>query len=277
MLEYYISMPNQFSRPWTEEEISFLKESIHNLTYKQMGEVISRSPASIQSKIRFLPFQQKIKKHSVNSDFFKKWSSEMSYVLGFIAADGNICHSGRAHTLHIACDDQDVIEKIKIVINYIGPVHQKNRDNGKTSYSLRICDPVMFNDLQNLGITERKSLTFTPPIIPPAYIHDFLRGFFDGDGSVSLKKTHYPSKLVVDFYTASKPMANYVYKQMRDLLKDLYKGRILIHLAHQKTPYYVIHLGHNAGKKLFEYMYNGSTLYLERKHRKFLEGLNHDN
>lgn len=26
----------------------------------------------------------------VNKDFFKKWSNEMAYVLGFFAADGNM-------------------------------------------------------------------------------------------------------------------------------------------------------------------------------------------
>ena len=54
-----------------------------------MSIVLQRSPSSIQSKIRYLPYNQKVKKHPVNSDFFKLWSPEMAYVLGFIAADGN--------------------------------------------------------------------------------------------------------------------------------------------------------------------------------------------
>src|SRR5258708_37894827 len=126
---YYTIMPNQITHPWTQPEINFLKESITNLTYKQMSKIINRSPASIQSKIRYLPFEQKIKKYPVNSNFFKIWSAEMAYILGFIAADGNVCHSGRAYTLHIACDDQDIIEKIKVVLNYTGPVHKKSRLN----------------------------------------------------------------------------------------------------------------------------------------------------
>src|ERR1700704_2928073 len=121
-----------------------------------MGNLIGRSPSSIQSKIRFLPFQQKIKKHAVNSSYFKTWSVDMAYVLGFIAADGNVCRSGRACILHIASDDLDVIEKIQLVMDYQGPIYRKPRPNGKTSYNLRICDQEIFADLLQLGVTERK-------------------------------------------------------------------------------------------------------------------------
>lgn len=269
-------MPNQFDRSWTAEEIEFVRNNIRKLTYQQMGKTIKRSPASIQSKVRFLPFQQKVKKHFVNSRFFKTWSPEMSYVLGFIAADGNICHSGRAHTLHIACDDEDVIQKIKQVMAYDGPIHQKCRINGKISYSLRICDPLIFNDLNNLGVTERKSLTFIPPQIPPNLTCHFVRGFFDGDGSVSLRGSkEYKSKLVVNMYTASQKMADYLYILIRSLLPELYHGKVCRALAHQKTPYYTIHLGHHASVGIFKYMYNGATIFMNRKYTKFIEGISY--
>ncbi|OGE64457.1 hypothetical protein A3J13_01985 [Candidatus Daviesbacteria bacterium RIFCSPLOWO2_02_FULL_36_8] len=269
-------MPNQITHPWTSEEIIFLEKNIHKLTYKEMSKLISRSPASIQSKIRYLPFQQKIKKHPVNSDFFKKWSPEMTYILGFIGADGNICHSGRAHTLHIACDDKDVIEKIKQIMKYEGPIHLKPRPNGKISYSLRICDPIIFNDLNKLGVTERKSLTFTPPKISLQLTKHFLRGYFDGDGTVYLCNLKYPSKLRVKIYTASLNMGKYLHQTLKKALGDLYKGSILTYMAHQKTPYYVTHMGHHAAVKLFDYMYTDATIYLDRKHQKFLEGMKYD-
>lgn len=239
-----------------------------------MEKVIHRSPAAIQSVVRSLPFQRKVKKHSVNSDFFKKWTNEMAYCLGFIAADGNICHSGRAHTLHIACDDKDVIEKIKRAMNYGGPIHLKTRQNSKISYSLRICDPVIFNDLLALNITERKSLTLRPPDkIAKRYLNHFIRGYFDGDGSVSLRNINYPSKLSAQFYTASLPMAEFLYRELKNILGDSYNGRVGTHLAHQKTKYYVIGIGHKAAAKLYDFMYRDADIYLERKHNKFRVGL----
>ncbi|MBI3283178.1 hypothetical protein HYZ70_03845 [Candidatus Curtissbacteria bacterium] len=266
-------MPNQFTHPWTFEEIAFLEKNINKLTYKQMSVHVNRSPASIQSKIRYLPFQQKVKKHQINSDFFKKWSYDMAYVLGFIAADGNICHTGRAHMLHIACDDKDVIEKIKGVISYEGPIREKLRINGKISYSLRICDPIMFNDLENLGVTERKSLTFTPPIINKSFISHFIRGYFDGDGSVTLRKNGENCRLRVYIYTASLNMANFLQDIMVKILGETYNANIVAKLAHQKTKYYVINLGHKASLVLFNYMYGNAEFYMDRKYKKFLEGM----
>jgi hypothetical protein len=268
-------MPNQFTHPWTSEEINFLEKNIGKLTYQQIGALINRSYSSIQSKIRYLPFQKKVKKHSANYNFFKTWSPEMAYVLGLIASDGNICHSGRSHTLHLASDDKDVIEKTKVLISYTGPIHEKKRDNGKTSYSLRICDKTIFNDLKMLGITERKSLTFNPTQIKKQFTNHFIRGFFDGDGTVfSSKHPIYTSqKLGVRFYTASLPMAKYLYNVVKPLFKK-YQGKIVFHLAHQKTRYYSLSFSYNNSKLLFEYMYkNSNGLYMQRKYNKFIEGI----
>ncbi len=270
-------MPNQFSHPWTAKEVEFLSANIKKLTYKQMGTKINRSSSSIQSKIRFLPIQGKIRKHNVNSNFFKIWSPKMAYVLGFIGADGNICHSGRTHVLHIASDDKDIIEKIKLTLGYDGPIHQKERFNGKISYSLRICDQTIFNDLQKLSITERKSLTFTPPEIPANLIRHFIRGYFDGDGSVCLRNISYKSRIVVYFYTASQTMSEYLYLNIKQLLNNSYNGKIGTFLIQQKKPHYRISLGHKSSVKLFDYMYRDSELYLERKFNKFTVGLGYGN
>ena len=201
----------------------------------------------------------------------------MAYTLGFVAADGNICQTGRAHVLHIACDDKDVIDKIKIAMDYQGPIHSKSRANGKVSYSLRICDQKIFTDLKKLKITERKSLTLDPPRIPKLYMRHFLRGYFDGDGTVVFRNTRYPSKLVVIIYTASRKMAIFLHKNLAVILGKLYKAKIGTKIAHGKTPYYVVYMGHRAAVKIFNYMYQDTNLYMERKYKKFVDGMNNVN
>jgi len=271
LLYSYTRMPNQFSHTWSKEELNFIEKSIGKLTYGQMGRIINRTASSIQSKVRYMPFQQKVKKYSVDSSFFNTWSAEMAYVLGFIAADGNVYKTERTHILQIASDDIDIIEKIQIALKHNGPIHFKQRENGKTSYSLRICDLLLFNSLLNLGITERKSLTITPPFIPKPYIHHYIRGYFDGDGSVSYRKVSYKSRLVVDICTASFYMASFLYEKIKEQMGDLYKGKLYATLAHQKTRYYSIRLGHKASEQLFKYIYkNANNLYLERKYNKFI-------
>lgn len=271
-------MPNQFSHPWTEKEIEYVRSNIGKLTYDQIGLDINRSYASIQSKVRYLPFQKKVKKYSINSLFFRSWSPEMAYILGFIAADGNVYEVGNAHILQLGCDDLDVVEKMQEALGHDGIINKKERDNGKIAYSLRICDISLFNDLNVLGVTARKSLTITPPIIPEEYVHHYIRGYFDGDGSVSYRSGPYnKSRLVVDIYTASLNMASFLYEKIREQMGDLYKGKIYSTLAHQKTRYYAIRLGHKASIHLYKYMYkDANNLFMERKYNKFASELNYE-
>lgn len=261
-------MPNQFSHPWTKEEVEFVRINIGKLTYEKIGSHIHRSYSSIQSKIRYLPFQKKIKKHSVNFNYFKKWSREMSYVTGFIAADGNVCHSGNAHTLHIACDDKDVIQKIKNVLSYSGPIHERARPNTKISYSLRICDKTIFNDLNKLGITERKSLTLSP-IVNKVFLTDFLRGYLDGDGTVCVSG----NRIQVVFYTASRAMAEFLHSNLSKLLGAQYAGTIRSRVTKHNHPYYSMSLGSKNSLKLYSKLYNHASIFMDRKRNKFIQGL----
>lgn len=220
-------MSNQHTHPWTQEEVKYVYENIKHLKYKEMSTKLNRSVVSIQSKVRYLPFQQKIKKYQADSDFFKNWSPEMAYIAGFIAA------------------------------------------NGKISYNLRICDQEIFKDLLSLNITERKSLSIVPPKIPEELKHHFLRGYFDGDGSVYLRTNKYPSKLRTMFYTGSIAMAKFIFIVLKQVIPN-FKGQIS---KKKNKNNCILHLGQKSSEALFEYMYQGASIYMERKYPKFLRGM----
>ena len=53
----------------------------------------------------------------INKDFFKKWSPEMAYILGFLFADGNILHTKRNTWFwSLQITDKDILFRIKKVI-----------------------------------------------------------------------------------------------------------------------------------------------------------------
>lgn len=266
-------MANQYTHPWTKQEIEFIKNNLKKMTYGEIGKVIKRSISSVQSKVGFLPFQKKIDKYDLNQNFFKKWSRKMAYVLGFITADGNLQKTKYGHLIHIAADDYDIIVKIKAVMKMKGRILEKRRkENEKISYSLRFSDKIIYNDLFKLGITPRKSLTVKPPIVPGKFLWDYIRGFFDGDGCVYLRNTKQPSRLHVLFYTASWPMADFLYKKIKVILPK-YNGKIMI--RKKKHNYYVLHFGQKDSEVLFKYFYKDTGLFLERKYLIFKKGL-HD-
>lgn len=264
-------MANQYTHPWTEWEKNFVKENLQKMTYSQMGEIIGRTAFSIQSKVRFLPFQKRVYKNEINQNFFKKWSQEMAYVFGFITADGNLQKPKRGHLIHIAADDYDIIAKIKSVMDMEGRILEKKRKNGKISYSLRFSDKTIFDDLLKLGITPRKSLTIKPPSIPIKFLWDYIRGFFDGDGCVYLRNTKYPGKLHSLLYTGSPHLANFLYKKCRAVLPE-YKGRIMV--RKKKNNHYILHFGQKDSETLYNYLYKNATLFMKRKHEVFMRGLN---
>lgn len=122
----------------------------------------------------------------INKDFFKKWSPEMSYILGFLFADGNIINTKRNTWFwSLQITDKEILVKIKKEINSSHKISLKKKiENNKQLYRLQVGSKEMCEDLIILGLTPRKSRTMLFPEIPSKYFSDFLRGYFDGDGGV---------------------------------------------------------------------------------------------
>ncbi|MGC4375792.1 LAGLIDADG family homing endonuclease [Fictibacillus sp. Mic-4] len=117
--------------------------------------------------------------YSINVDFFKTWSPEMAYVLGFVLTDGAI----NGNTFSIAQKDIDILQRINSAMQSNFPI--KKRKNGKSFiYALSISRKEMVDDLRRLGLTEKKSLTVEFPMVPDRYLNHFIRGVIDGDGWV---------------------------------------------------------------------------------------------
>jgi intein-encoded DNA endonuclease-like protein len=122
----------------------------------------------------------------VNKDFFKKWTPEMAYVLGFFAADGNVMENKRGgHFFSLQITDKDIVYKIRELLESNHTIGVRvGVGNEKTKYRLQIGSKEMCVDLRNLGMEEQKTYTMALPSVPEKYLFDFVRGYFDGDGNV---------------------------------------------------------------------------------------------
>ena len=129
-------------------------------------------------------------KYIYNVDFFKTWSHDMAYILGFIFADGCITFGVRnSCTLSFGnkTEDKAVLEFVasKLGSNLqVKDTSQFDKRTQKTYYSSRlsICCREMINDLISLNICERKTGKEKLPEIPQEYKYSFLCGYHDGDG-----------------------------------------------------------------------------------------------
>jgi hypothetical protein len=147
---------------------------------------------------KYCSYECKIKHKTLqfNLDFFMQWTDNMAYVIGFLAADGNITNNYDNKkfcvSLKLNTKDVHILESISKMINYTGKLCYKSTLDKRTdkiykSFSLNLYSINLVNRLIEIGIGPCKSLTMNFPNIPIDYIASFIRGYFDGDGYI-LKK-----------------------------------------------------------------------------------------
>ncbi len=213
-----------------------------------------------------------------NENFFKKWSPEMAYVLGFFAADGNLTVGRRGnHYLEFTSCDRDIMEKIKTILESDNKISERKslKNNHKNSFRIQIGSKILFRDLIFRGFTTNKSKAMVYPEIPDQYFPDFVRGYFDGDGHVTTGI--YPKKgrptdirlLLCGFTSGTK---NFLERLWINLIKQgIVRGGTLYY-----SRGYRLNFSINDSLGLYKFLYNGvdNGLYLARKKQVFEKYIN---
>lgn len=104
----------------------------------------------------------------------------MAYVLGFWFADGYM-RKEKSYRVTFSGKDKEIFVQILKVFNSSHPIRLTDKDN---CYFVSLCSKKLYGDLVKLGGLRRKSLTISFPYVPKKLLPDFIRGYFDGDGSV---------------------------------------------------------------------------------------------
>src|SRR5271154_3325218 len=120
------------------------------------------------------------RRYKLNESFFDTWSPEMAYVLGFWFADGYMTVD-RSYRISFFSNDIQILGDIRRALESTNPIVGNNRDQ---SFCLRVHSKKLYEGLTRLGGFRAKSRTVTFPFVPKEYLRDFIRGYFDGDGSV---------------------------------------------------------------------------------------------
>jgi len=131
----------------------------------------------------------------------------MSYVLGYIVADGCIAISKdrKSHpfTLNITSADLEHLYLLKETLESEHKISKKSQKVDTNGYQLQIRNHIITQDLINLGILPRKTHNLNPIKVPEKYFADFVRGFFDGDGSVYIYNVNKVPQIKAGFVSSS--------------------------------------------------------------------------
>ena len=211
---------------------------------------------------------------NINQDFFKIWTPGMSYVLGYIVADGCIYKRKdrkNSYTLNITSKDREHLLKIRETLDSNHSIGIKYNSQKIPCSYIQIYNAEICSDLINLGIMPRKTSNLNPVKVPDKYFSDFVRGFFDGDGTVYIYKVNGVSQIKIGFVSVS---SHFFAEFSQRLCKHLGIQTKSIHQTIDKRGKrmvrYDIHFYIDDCEKLANLMYgNNPSLYLPRKRKVF--------
>ena len=83
---------------------------------------------------------------TLNEYYFRTWSSDMAYILGFLYTDGNIFKT--CIRLKLQKRDNDILYNIAKRLDYNGKIYSTNEN----SVTLCISSKIMVKDLQKIGL-----------------------------------------------------------------------------------------------------------------------------
>jgi hypothetical protein len=116
--------------------------------------------------------------------FFKVWTPDMAYVLGYWWADGAMLRTPQSCRVTFTSKDGEHLQRIAHTLG-MGKVVSTNN----ACYRLTLYRKSMYDDLLELGGIPNKSLTATWHAPPHEYLCHFVRGYIDGDRSLFWLRT----------------------------------------------------------------------------------------
>ena len=199
----------------------------------------------------------------VNEDFFKEINRSSAWVYGWVVTDGSVQEKSGHIGIGLKSIDKDVLYKIKNLMRFEGNIYDRTSRDGRKSSTLRICRKSMCEDLFALGMA-RKDKTFNttfPNELPDDCYWDFIRGVFEGDGSVS-HRTGNTDALQVSICGATESFID-------ELQRTLLERGVNTRKSCNRNGVYVIECRSNADSlRMCYYMY-ANTTEQTRLNRKF--------
>ena len=257
---------------WTDEQVAYIinKYLNENYTLKQLGKEFNCSYPTIRNLLNKHKIKSRGNKQGYPRDEFyfnKIDTEEKAYWLGFLYADG--CVHSNNYEISVNITDKEHIEKFKAAIkafnHNITEIQDKRFQNAKTLYQFSIKDKQLHQDLIKWGCIPQKSLLINKiPNIPRDYVSHFLRGYFDGDGSLHYLRGTNNYRIS---FVGTKDFLNDIQKELQtnvSLQSNIAGKAYVLQIAGRKQV-----------ERILNYLYDNSkeNNRLNRKYQKYLDCL----
>lgn len=245
-----------------------------NLSGKKIASILEINVKTVfailkRNNIKSKTLSESAMKYTCQDDFFSVINTEKkAYWLGVLFADGSITKkASKSGQIIFSSKDK------KWVDQFLSDVGSNNSPNceyqklyKKYIWKAQITSAQMYNDLNSLGCTPAKTKTIKVPILDVALMHHFIRGYFDGDGTVGV----YRNLKTDDWKILKSGFCSGSQKFIIDLLEILpVKNKTI----KQVKECYITQHSLKDTLNLFTYMYQNYTTCLERKRQVFINYL----
>lgn len=209
-----------------------------------------------------------LRKYSVNDNFFKEQNPNMAYLLGLIAADGNVATKENCISIELQREDCELLEEIKKVTESTRDISYYSNSRNKKLAKFQVWSSFWKKDLAIYGIVPNKTFILKPPtFLNSKYYIDYIRGYFDGDGTIC---QHDGYSVSFEIGGASKEVIEWI----RNVLATNY-GISNNKIYSSITPngknffYKTSYLNRKTVERIYKILYTPNSLYMKRKKDKF--------
>ena len=220
--------------------------------------------------IAIRPAEENKRTYKIDIQYFKTIDTEdKAYFLGFMYADGNLSKSCYAMRIELHPQDRDVLEKFSNAIYGFTKIDEDHRIDKFGQEMTYIFTAVyckrMWNDLVAQGCMPDKAFDIRmPTFLSPKLLRHFIRGYFDGDGCISIAN---PNRPVIDF------SSNAIF--IRELMPILEKqgircGKLCLNKENALSGNVQLTCPDNV-IRCYHYLYDGATVFMRRKYDTFQE------
>jgi hypothetical protein len=231
------------------------------------------------------------RKYTCNYRYFENIDTpEKAYWLGMLMADGCIMHTRYVrhlktcdscrdrYFLQLSLKENDLhhIEKFKQALGSNHPINTYNYSSntaGEGKYArIVIEDKSLVDDLISHGVCENKTLILKYPNIPVEFDSHFIRGYFDGDGCISMSKSITQTPMYEANITSTYEFLQSIYQRLP--LNSNKKFNPKQRYPERNNNNWTFRFsGNRQLLKILDYLYQNSTdeTRLDRKYKKYKE------
>jgi intein-encoded DNA endonuclease-like protein len=206
------------------------------------------------------------RKNQFNERYFETIDTEdKAYFLGLIYSDG--CLYKNILSISLVQDDSYILDTLKTYIGsttnlYSLPPRKKSH---QPQMKFSVSSEMIKKDLERLGVTPKKSLTLNFPNnqqVPFNLLNHFIRGVFDGDGSIFsyeriINKKKYTEIGITIISSNSFILGLFNYLGYGNVYSTNHNKNSVLSFNNKKDK-----------KKFIEFLYKDSTIFLKRKKEK---------